>query len=108
MGLFDDLCEDTITEEYLQQNGWENLDELSAETTTKSPLWTKQIETQYRVWTFGYDMRNQQLTLMNFEYPSIKTTSPLTVQLFIEQQINGIGMIDLTRDFSQVIYLVRI
>jgi hypothetical protein len=99
MGFFDDVCEDTITEEYLQQNGWEHPDVLSAETITKSSLWIKQIETQYRVWTFGYDMRNQQLTLMNLEYPSIKTTSPLTVQLFIEQQINRKRMIDLTRDF---------
>lgn len=100
MGFFDDLCEDAITEEYLQQNGWENLDELLAETTIKSPLWTKQIEYQYRIWTFGYDMRNQQITLMKHEYPSIKTTSPITMQLFIEQQINGVRMIDLTQDFS--------
>ena len=88
MGFFDDLCEDTITEEYLQQNGWENPDELSEESTTKSPLWIKQIETQYRICTFGYDMRNQQLTLLNFEYANIKTTSPVTMHLFIEQQIN--------------------
>lgn len=99
MGIFDDLCEDTITEEYLQQNGWENLDELSTKTPTKSSLWTKQIESQYKVWTFGYDMRNQQLTLMKFEYPSIKTTSVLTMQLFIDQQINGMKVIDLTQDF---------
>ena len=99
MGFFDDLCEDAITEEYLQQNGWENLDELSAGSTTKSPLWTKQIESQYKIWTFGYDMRNQQLTLMKLEYPSIKTTSPLTMQLFIDQQISRMGIIDLTRDF---------
>lgn len=99
MGFFDDLCEDTITEEYLQQDGWENLDELSTGTITKSPLWTKQIESQYRIWTFGYDMRNQQLTLMKLEYPSIKTTSPLTMQLFIDHHINRKEMIDLTCDF---------
>ena len=99
MGFFDDLCEDAITEEYLQQNGWENLEVLSTKTPTKSPLWTKQIESQCKIWTFGYDMRSQQLILMKFEYPSIKTTSPLTMQLFIDNQINRTEIIDLTLDF---------
>lgn len=100
MGFFDDIGEDTITVEYLEENGWENLEVFSTKIPTKSSLWTKQIESRYRIWTFGYDMENQQLTLMKFDYPSIKTTSVLTMGLFINQKINAIGIIDLTRDFS--------